>query len=106
MRKPCRRVLLAEAAMLAVAVNLRAQSSTGSVYGTVLDEHGAAVAGAIATLTGTAAPRSASTDAKGVFRLLTVPPGLYTLSVTASGFATFTREDVSVSSGKNTRMDV
>ena len=42
----------------------------------------------------------------GLFRFLKVPPGKYAVTVTMPGFTTVTRENVIVSVGKNTQVDV
>ena len=62
-----------------VASRLTAQTNTGNVYGNVIDEQGSPVPGGTATLAGTAAPRTASVDARGFFRFLRVAPGKYRL---------------------------
>ena len=83
-----------------------AQSNTGNVYGNVIDESGAAIPGGSATLIGPNAPMTTSVDANGLFRFLKVPPGKYAVTVTMPGFTTVTRENVEVSVGKNTQVDV
>ena len=47
-----------------------------------------------------------SVDAQGLFRFLKVPPGKYAVTVMMPGFTTVTRENVTVSVGKNTQVDV
>ena len=42
----------------------------------------------------------------GLFRFLKVPPGKYAVTVTMPGFTTVTRENVTVSVGQNTQVDV
>ena len=66
-----------------------AQQVRGSLSGTVVDASGARVrlARVLARETGTSVSREADTDAKGVFQLLALLPGSYTLTVTAPGFA-------------------
>jgi len=83
-----------------------AQVNTGNVYGNVTDEQGMAVPGGTATLTGPAAPMTTSVEANGLFRFLKVPPGKYTVTIVMPGFTTVTRENVQVSVGKNTPVDV
>src|SRR4051794_33432392 len=76
----------------------RAQQVMGSVTGTVTDPAGAAVDGAMGKLTnvGTGAVQSATTDHEGNFRFLLLPPGLYSLNVTASGFKSVIRDGLVV----------
>lgn len=98
-------VLVAVVAMLALGVGLLAQENTGSIYGRAVDEQGAGIPGATATLTGALAPRTTVTDANGNFRLLRVPPGRYKLTIILSGFSTVEYENVVVTLGKNTQID-
>jgi len=83
-----------------------AQVNTGNVYGNVIDEQGGVIPGGTATLIGPANPQTTSVDSNGLFRFLKVPPGTYAVTVTMPGFATVTRENVSVSVNKNTQVDV
>jgi hypothetical protein len=65
------------------------QGSSSSLQGTVTDPSGSAIPGATVVLSNTQATfeRTTTTGAQGDFRLLAVPPGTYTLTVTARGFA-------------------
>src|SRR5262249_7490153 len=91
--------------MLLCAVPAPAQTSTGSVYGSVTDEQGSPIPGATATLIGPPAPRVASADVNGRFRFLRVAPGRYSITLAAPGFASLTQENVIVSVGRNTQVD-
>jgi hypothetical protein len=75
------RRLLQMAMMLLCAGMIRAQSSTGSVYGRVADAQGLAVPGAAVTVTSTdlATARVAQSDASGAFRMTGLVPGAYTV---------------------------
>ena len=92
--------------LLLAAAPLVAQVNTGNVYGNVIDEQGMPIPGGTATLIGPSQPTTTSVDAQGLFRFLKVPPGKYSVTVTMPGFTTVTRENVSVSVGKNTQVDV
>src|SRR5215469_16767204 len=67
------------------------QGSTGSLQGSVSDPSGSAIPNATVVLTNTQAiiQRSVTTGPQGDFRILAVPPGTYTLTVTAPGFARY-----------------
>jgi hypothetical protein len=106
MPRAFRGVLLAVAGVLLLAASLVAQGNTGNVYGNVIDEQGATIPGGTATLIGPAQPTTTSVDAHGLFRFLKVPPGKYAVTVTMPGFTTVTRENVLVSVGQNTQVDV
>jgi hypothetical protein len=89
-----------------VSVASYAQTSVGTVEGTVTDEQGAILPGATATLTGPRGVQTATTDEKGVFRFVGVEPGVYTVKVElGSSFAAQSRE-VTVGLGKVALVDV
>jgi len=85
------------AALFSVCLSF-AQQITGSVTGTVTDPGGAAVAGASVKLTntGTDATQSVTTDADGNFRFLLLPPGNYSVQVSAPGFKSYVRAGIVV----------
>jgi hypothetical protein len=69
---------------------LHAQSVQGTILGTVTDPSGAVVPQANVTITntGTGISQSTTTSAVGEYRFQLVPPGSYSIQVTAKGFAT------------------
>ena len=75
---------------------VNAQSHRASVRGTIKDPNQAVIPGATVRLTnqGTNETRFGISGAEGEYTLTSLPPGSYRLEVTASGFATFTREVV------------
>src|SRR5258706_10999294 len=75
--------------------------STGTVNGLVIDPSGAAVAGATITLTdiATGAPRAAVTNDAGRYAFVSVPPGVYNLTVTKTGFRVSKLTDQKVTVG-------
>jgi hypothetical protein len=75
---------------------------TGNFYGTVVDEKGAPIAGVSATLRGPGAPWRAHTDARGEFRFLNLPPGIYALTLELSGLASIEQPGISISVGRDT----
>ena len=68
-----------------------AQSGTSSIQGTVTDTSGAVVPGARVALksTSTGVTLQSSSDASGSYSFPSVPPGVYSLEVTGSGFASY-----------------
>jgi outer membrane receptor for Fe3+-dicitrate len=72
--------------------------TSGRLFGTVTDKSGAAVPGAVVTATSPALQgvQTATTDGRGEFRFLSVPPGNYTVKVALSGFKTVERSGVVV----------
>ena len=67
-------------------------TATATIQGTVLDRSQGIVAGAqvVAKNRGTDFSRSMTTNESGYFRFELLPVGVYTVTVTKSGFATFT----------------
>jgi Carboxypeptidase regulatory-like domain/TonB-dependent Receptor Plug Domain len=79
-----------------------AQETTGGIKGYVKDKSGATVAGAQVELSGPAllTPRKAESDSAGYFYFQLVPPGEYTLTVTAKGFRSYKQTGIELSAGK------
>jgi len=103
-------VILAALVLLALCVPpspVHAQVLYGSLVGNVSDETGAAIPGAMVTITHreTGASRDATTDATGAYRFPTVQSGTYTITVKLTGFRTFSRGDVLVTLNNITRVD-
>jgi len=67
------------------------QAETGSISGTVTDQTGAVVPQATVTATSvaTGASRTVQSGSQGQYAVQELLPGVYTVSVTASGFAAF-----------------
>ena len=65
------------------------QASSSSLQGTVMDPSGSAIPGAAVVLANVESKteRTVVTGPQGEYRFLALPPGTYTLSVTAKGFA-------------------
>ncbi len=91
---------------LLCTASIAAQTGTGNIYGSAIDEAGPAVTGGTATLSGPASPRTVSLDANGVFRFFGVAPGKYAITLTIPGFATATRENVLVLAGQNVHVEM
>ena len=107
------RVKLALVLLLAVCVGgalpTWAQStSTGTVAGSVNDPTGAVVAGAAVTLTdlGTNTARTTTTNASGRYIYVDVNPGIYSIAVSKSGFATTRTENQEVKVGASLTLNL
>jgi hypothetical protein len=91
-------------AILAVGAALYAQQLTGNIFGYVADEQGGRLPGVTVTLSGAGAPQVFTTDSRGEYRFLNIPPGgNYTLSYDLQGFTKVTKSGVQVSIGKDTQ---
>lgn len=100
-------VLAVLSLVLSCAVAI-AQTSLGTIAGTVRDPSGAVVAGATVTATNeaTQVSRSLVTNGQGEYRADAVEPGPYTIKVTASGFATKEIDHLAVQPSIITSQDV
>jgi hypothetical protein len=76
-----------------------AQSTTGTITGTVLDSTNALIADATVTITNqaTAATRIVKTNEAGVFVATQLPPGRYDIAVEKTGFKKFVKTEVPLS---------
>lgn len=80
---------------------LLAQETTGGLQGTVKDPSGAVIPHAHVVVTGTTlvGSKEVLTDSSGYYRFANLPPGLYTLTVTAEGFETLKHEKLALEVG-------
>jgi len=93
--------------LMAVGNRAVAQVNTVNLSGTVFDPQGLVVAGARVTLTSLAngATRTATSDAAGRYELVGNPPGNYSLSVEAKGFATLKNPSITLTLGAAAQYD-
>jgi hypothetical protein len=78
----------------------KAQSSSGTIDGTVFDTSGALVPGATIILKNQASgdQRSDVSNGEGFFTFVAVPPGTYLVKVSRQGFATWEGKDITLES--------
>src|SRR5215472_4693210 len=83
----------ATALMIVVGGAAHAQSNSGSVTGTISDSTGAVIPGATITIANSVSgyTRTQKSDSAGHFQFMNVPFNPYQLSVTSTGFQTFTK---------------
>jgi hypothetical protein len=98
---------LAVGATLAAPAGAAAQSTTGTVLGTVKDSSGAPVPGATLTATnlGTNYSRSVETDTRGQYSIPQLPLGEYRVEASVPGFKTFVQSPVMLEVNRNARVD-
>ncbi len=99
-----RRITLALALVLGCYLPAFAQVHGGGISGTVKDQQGGVLPGALTTLQGVDAARTFVTDASGVFRFLELAPGPYKLTIALDGFRTLVRDGLIVEVGKNVEL--
>lgn len=84
--------------LLSFSLTVFAQTSRGTVSGTVTDQAGAVVPGATITLTNTATTvdRTTTSNDEGFYRFDAVDLGTYTVTIAAANFGTTTQTEVIV----------
>jgi outer membrane receptor protein involved in Fe transport len=100
--------LLCLAAFVGLPHFALAQRVTGQIVGTVSDASDAILPGVTVTLKGPAivGTQTATTNEKGFYRFVALPPGSYTMTFTLSGFATLNRPGVRAQVGGTTEENV
>jgi hypothetical protein len=88
---------------LQMAVTAAAQTTTGSIYGTVADSTGAVIPNVKVTATnaGTAISTTVSSNGSGEYVFPALDPGTYRVSATMSGFKVETQRGISLSANEN-----
>ncbi|HTW64507.1 MAG TPA: TonB-dependent receptor [Bryobacteraceae bacterium] len=99
---------LAISCIVALGPAASAQSTFGTVLGTVKDPSGSFVPMATVTLTntGTNAARTATTKPDGSYEFVNVDIGNYTLGVTAAGFETTEVQPFAITARQTARLDI
>lgn len=84
------RVFLSLALSVVTVPGLLGQQTLGGITGQVIDSSGSAVSGATVTASGdqTGLTRMAATNAEGVYSLVNLPIGSYTVSMVSQGYET------------------
>jgi hypothetical protein len=104
--KSVARLLVSMALLAILATAAFAQETTGSIRGTVKDPNGAVVPNATVTATNPQRSFTTTTDGQGAYELQQLPPGLYVVSVSASGFGEVKREDIPVELGRTLQVNL
>jgi hypothetical protein len=98
-------LLIAVAAFWGFSTQIVQAQGIGTIKGTVTDPSASVVPNATVHVTGGGQTRSATTDANGQYTL-TIPPGQYTVDISAPGFVATTQQNVNVSTGQASPLDV
>jgi len=109
MRQRQLRILLLVLSLVLLALPLIiAHGAGGRIEGRVTDPKGAAVAGAIVTVTDPVSNQNfrASTDSEGRYKIEGLPAGTYLVVVSAKGFSEGRREEVKVEDGAAATVDL
>lgn len=90
-----------------ISASLQAQNiSTAQLHGTVHDQTGAVIPNAAITITDDSKgfSRATTSDGEGNYQLLLLPPGTYTITAAASGFAKLTETHVVLTVGEQAEL--
>ena len=96
-------------ACVLASVAIDAQVLTGALIGTVKDEQGAVLAGALIRVSSSAligGPVTLTTNERGQFRFPVLPPATYSLEIERSGFAMHREADLRIGVGATLERDV
>jgi carboxypeptidase family protein len=99
---------LATIAMVLSGMALFAQETTGGLQGTVKDASGAVVSHAhvVVRSTALAGDKALDSDPTGYYRFANLPPGVYSVEVSAKGFKTIKREGLTIEVGHLPTVDL
>lgn len=91
-----------------LTVSVFAQSNTGSITGVISDPNGAVVPAATVAIVnqGTNERRTVTTDSAGRYDVPSLPTGIYSIEVSASGFQAASRKDLRLAVGERARLDI
>ncbi len=94
--------------LFALAVSAFAQTNKGTISGTVTDPQGAVVADANVTATNkaTGVSRQTTSNEAGVYEIPLLDVGTYTITITKDGFRTVRRENITLQTRQEARVDV
>ena len=107
-RRPLARALLIVAALAPAVRTAAAQDFRGSITGSVADSSGAVLPGVAVTVTNkeTGVSHDVVTDERGVYKVLYINAGTYTVAAELQGFKKVTYPDNPVRVGEVLRVDV
>lgn len=90
------------------AVFAQSQSQTADLVGTVVDPNDAVVPGAVITAknSATGISRTAVSSDNGIYQILGLPPGIYTITVEAATFKKTVLSDVKITVGQSAELKV
>lgn len=98
--------VLAALLVLAVAVPMVAQTTTATLEGRILDPSGAGVAGATVAVKGATVGREVTTDAKGFYRAVALPAGIYSITASSPGLKSKVLERIELFLNQTVTLDI
>ncbi|HTQ59292.1 MAG TPA: TonB-dependent receptor [Candidatus Solibacter sp.] len=106
-RLVCRMGLSAAAALM-LLLPMASGQTTSTIEGTVTDHQGLAISGAQVQVKSNtlALDKTVTTDANGAYRISTLPAGIYTLTVSRTGFATQVVQNLEITLNRTVSFNV
>ncbi|HEX7329845.1 MAG TPA: TonB-dependent receptor [Pyrinomonadaceae bacterium] len=100
--------LLAVLCFLLTAATAAAQTTISTIEGTIKDAQGSVVSGAqvVVKSQSLGIERTATSDANGFYRVTALPAGNYSLTISHSGFATRTFDNVELTLNRTLTLDI
>jgi hypothetical protein len=94
--------------LLSATVSLRAQTTNGSIEGSVAVQNGGAISGASVTARNldTGLTQATVTTESGLYSLPNLPPGRYSVTVEAPNLKKYSQEGVTVSTGTTVALNI
>src|SRR6266550_934713 len=93
--------------LFSCANTVAGQQSSGTLRGQVADEFGGLIVGATITVSDqNGVEKSTTTNTDGNYSFPALPPGRYTLTASAPGFANYENPDVEVTAGRAIPLNV
>lgn len=105
MKRDLNSIFVLLALMLTLSLGAFGQETTGSISGTVKDQNGAVIPNANITVVGTQRTFNGVTNDAGDYTFTSLPPGIYSVEVTAAGFGSVRREKVPVELGRTLQIN-
>ena len=100
--------LILATGLLMPALSVKAQDlDTVTISGRITDQNAAIIPGAtvVATITSTGLSRNIAADGVGRYRLIQLEPGVYSLKISANGFAPQEKRPLAVVAGQTMQLD-
>src|ERR1043166_5485958 len=94
--------------LLLFPLSALAQTTVSTIEGTIKDAQGSVVSGAQIVVKSAALgiERTATSDAEGFYRITALPAGNYALTITHTGFATRSFDDVELTVNRTLTLDI
>ncbi|HVS63778.1 MAG TPA: TonB-dependent receptor [Thermoanaerobaculia bacterium] len=91
--------------VLALVAGSASAQTTSTLEGRITDPEGDALPGASVVAEGAAVRRTTTSDASGDYRIPALPPGTYTVTISAEGFSTMSRTDLEIALNRTVTLD-